>query len=309
VLKLGKAQHDFFTAADLFRRAGYSTHFVYGGEANFDEMKSFLVGNGVQHVWDQSVLQKPGHAVGVWGIHDEDLFLEADAIFRQQDDKPFFAVVLSTSNHSPYDHPQDKVTPDAAFAAASPENAIKFTDYALGRFFERAREAPYFKNTIFLVVADHGTRVSGDQLIPLYKFHVPALIYGPPELVPRRTIRALASQVDLMPTLLALTGRAWTHPMMGRNLLDPAAGDMSDPHQGRALLQYETHFGYWKNNDLVILRPGLAPAQFHVETTEQTGRERFQLNVEAADPILVEEALAHSLLPGHLYHERLYRLE
>jgi phosphoglycerol transferase MdoB-like AlkP superfamily enzyme len=309
VLKLGMAQHDFFTAADLFRRADYSTHFVYGGEANFDEMKSFFVGNGVQHVWDQSVLQKPGQAVGVWGIHDEDLFLEADAIFRQQDGQPFFAVILSTSNHSPYDHPEGKITPDPAFPAASPENAIKFTDYALGRFFERARAAPYFKNTIFVVVADHGTRVSGDQLIPLYKFHVPALIYGPPDLVPQRTIRALASQVDLMPTVLALTGRNWTHPMMGRNLLDPAAGDMSDRNHGRALLQYETHFGYWKDDDLVILRPGLAPAQFIVETTEQTGRDRFILKAAATDPQLVEEALAHSLLPGHLYQERLYRVE
>jgi hypothetical protein len=109
--------------------------------------------------------------------------------------------------------------------------------------------------------------------------------------------------------VLALTGRAWTHPMMGRNLLDPAAGDMSDPHHGRALLQYETHFGYWKNDDLVILRPGLAPAQFEVETTERTGRDRFQLKATSADPHLVEEALAHSLLPGHLYQERLYRLD
>ncbi len=309
VLKLGKAQHNFFTAADLFRRAGYSTHFIYGGEANFDEMKSFFVGNGVEHVWDQPVLQKPGQAVGVWGIHDEDLFLEADAIFRQQDDRPFFAVMLSTSNHAPFDYPEGRTTPDPAFPVASPENAIKFTDYALGRFFERARTSPYFKNTIFVVVADHGTRVSGDQLIPLYKFHIPALILGPPDLVPRRTIRALASQVDLMPTVLALTGRAWTHPMMGRNLLDSAAGDLSDSRHGRALLQYETHFGYWKNDDLVILRPGLAPAQFRVETTKLTGRDRFQLQPAAADPQLVEEALAHSLLPGHLYHERLYRLE
>lgn len=309
VLKLGRAQHGFFTAADLFRRAGYSTHFVYGGEANFDEMKSFFVGNGVEHIWDQAALQQPEHAVGIWGIHDEDLFFEADALFRRQGDQPFFAVMLSTSNHSPYDYPEGKIAPDPAFPAASPENAIKFTDYALGRFIERARTSPYFKNTIFVVVADHGTRVSGDQLIPLYKFHIPALIYGPPGLVPQRTVRAVASQVDLMPTVLALTGRSWTHPMMGRNLLDPAAGDLSDPHHGRALLQYETHFGYWKNEDLVILRPGLAPAQFQVETTQQTGRDHFQLQSEPADPRLVEEALAHSLLPGHLYHERLYRLE
>ncbi len=309
VLKLGKAQRNFFTAADMFRREGYTTHFIYGGEANFDEMKSFFVGNGVQKVWDQRVLQKPGQAVGVWGIHDEDLFLEADAIFRQQGDRPFFAVMLSTSNHSPYDYPEGRIEPHPAFPDASPENAIKFTDHALGKFFERARTSPYYQNTIFVVVADHGTRVSGDQLIPLYKFHVPAMIIGPPDLVPRRTVSAVASQVDLMPTVLGLTGRAWTHPMMGRNLLDPAGGDLSDPHHGRALLQYETHFGYWKDREIVILRPDLAPAQFRVAMTREVGRDRFQLTPEPADPKLVEEALAHSLLPGHLYQERLYRLE
>src|SRR5690606_12105234 len=126
---------------------------------NFDEMKSFFLGNGVEHVWDQPVLEKPGHAVGVWGIHDEDLFLAADAVFREQGDRPFFALVLSTSNHTPFDYPRGKIEPDAAFPADSAENAIKYTDYALGRFFESAKVSPYFANTLFLVVADHGTRV------------------------------------------------------------------------------------------------------------------------------------------------------
>ncbi len=306
VVKLGLSQHNFFTGAELFRREGYRTHFIYGGEANFDEMKSFFVGNGVETLWDQPVLQKPGHAVGVWGIHDRDMLLEADAIFRNHGDQPFFAVILSTSNHTPFDYPADEIDPNPDFPVASPENAIKYTDHALGSFFEKAATSPYFRNTIFLVVADHGTRVSGDQLIPLHKFQVPAMIYGPPELVPTKVIHGLASQVDLLPTLLALTGRPWVHPMMGRNLLDPqisAAG-----RDGRALLQYETHFGYWRNDDLVVLRPGLEAAQFRVETTDRPGRDRYQLEPTSTDAALAEEALAHSLLPGHLYRERLYHL-
>lgn len=306
VVKLGLSQRGFFTAAGLLQREGYRTHFIYGGESNFDEMKSFFAGNGVETISDQPVLQKPGHAVGVWGIHDEDLFLEADTLFRSQGDQPFFAVVLSTSNHTPFDYPADRIDPNPDFPVTSPENAIKYTDHALGQFFAKASTAPYFKNTIFLVVADHGTRVSGDQLIPLFKFEIPAMIYGPPDLVPVKVIRNLASQVDLMPTVLALTGRAWTHPMMGRNLLEGAGADSE--HHGRALLQYENHFGYWKDDGLVVLRPGLPPAQFTVETTHQTGRNRFQLHPVPPDAALIEEALAHSLLPGHLYRERLYGL-
>lgn len=306
VVKLGLSQHGFFTTAELFRREGYRTHFIYGGESNFDEMKSFFAGNGVETISDQPVLQKPGHDVGIWGIHDTDLFLEADALFRDHGDQPFFAVVLSTSNHTPFDYPLDEIEPHPTFPVASPENAIKYTDHALGRFFEKAEGSDYFKNTIFLVVADHGTRVSGDQLIPLFKFEIPGVIYGPPELVSPKVIQSLASQVDLMPTVLALTGRTWTHPMMGRNLLDPTTENST--RSGRALLQYETHFGYWKDDDLIVLRPGLPPAQFSVGTTDQPGRNRFQLEPEAPEPALVEEALAHSLLPGHLYRERLYHL-
>lgn len=305
VLKLGLAQRNFYTAAEMFRRAGYSTHFVYGGEANFDEMKSFFVGNGVEQIWDQTVVQKPGHAVGVWGIHDEDLFLEGHSIFERQGDKPFFAVMLSTSNHTPFDYPRGKIEPNPDFPEDSPENAIKFADHALGKFFEKAKASPYFQNTLFLVVADHGTRVSGDQLIPIFKFHIPATIVGPPRLVQPRTIDTLASQVDLMPTLLGLTGRSWTHPMMGRDLLAPATEPFS--REGRALLQYETHFGYWKGNDLLILRPNLPAAQFTVKTTSQTGRDRFQMEPKPTDPALAEEALAHSLLPSLLYRERLYQ--
>lgn len=308
VLKLGRSQHDFFTAAQLFGQAGYTTHFVYGGAANFDEMKSFFAGNGVQKIWDQPKLQKPRHAVGVWGIHDEDLFSEAHDLFERQGEKPFFALILSTSNHSPYDYPAGKIAIDPAYPADSVENAIKYTDYALGRFFEQAKASPYFENTLFLVVADHGTRVSGDQLIPVYKFHVPAMIVGPRRLVTPGAVRMLASQVDLMPTLLSLTGREWEHPMMGRNLLALSEEERGDETQGRALLQYETHFGYWSNGDMIILRPDLPPAQFTVEHTSQSGRFEYQLHPVATDPALAERALAHSLFPSWLYRERLYRL-
>ncbi len=307
VLKLGLAQRDFFSAPTLFRSAGYSTHFIYGGAANFDEMKAFFRANGVEQVWDQEALQRPEHAVGVWGIHDEDLFAEADGIFRRQNDQPFFAIVLSTSNHSPFDYPHQRIEQDPAFPVASPENAIKYTDYALGRFFARARSAGYFANTLFLIVADHGTRVSGDALVPVHKFHIPGILLGPPDLVRPESIQTLASQVDLMPTLLSLTGRTWEHPMMGQNLLALTPAERANPHSGRALLQYEAHFGYWKNKDMVILRPELPPLQFGVGQNGPSHAAAFKLTPEPVDPALTEEALAHSLLPSLLYQQRLYR--
>lgn len=57
-------------------------------------------------------------------------------------------------------------------------NAVKYADYALGRFFEMARKSPYWDDTVFIVVADHNSRVYGNELVPVSRFRIPALILG-----------------------------------------------------------------------------------------------------------------------------------
>jgi phosphoglycerol transferase MdoB-like AlkP superfamily enzyme len=291
VVKLGGAQHDFFTVAELLRRHGYATDFIYGGRSNFDNMAAFFRGNGFQRVIDEPRFAHPIFR-GTWGVSDEDLFARANREFRAHGTAPFFAVLLTTSNHPPYEYPPGRIPPGDE-APDTSHNAIRYADFALGRFFEAARKEAYFANTVFLVVADHDTRVYGADLVPIEKFHVPALILGPG--VPATRWDGVASQVDLLPTLLDLIGLDAEHPMVGRDLVRVAPDA-----PGHAFMQYDTTNAYRVGDRVVIHQAHRAPLQFEY----RDGR----LVPAPLDRELARDALAHIQVADFLYQEHRYRL-
>ncbi len=154
-VKLAKSQRNFFTIAELLRRKGYETSFIYGGEKHFDNMASFFYGNGFKTIIDEKDYSNPDF-IGTWGVSDEDLFKKADSLFKQwnKQDKPFFSLVFSSSNHDPFEFPDGKI---ALYdkEKQTRNNAAKYADYAIGQFFKLAKNSDYWKNTIFLVIADH----------------------------------------------------------------------------------------------------------------------------------------------------------
>ena len=230
---------------------------------------------------------------GVWGVSDEDLLRRAHQEFVAQGDRPFFALVFSSSNHTPFEYPPGRIAPYDE-EPATVNNAIRYADYAIGEFFRLARQAEYYDNTLFLVVADHDTRVFGADLVPIDHYHVPGLILGP-GLTPRRIDR-IASQVDLAPTLLSLMGIDQPNPMIGIDLLQAPAD-----RPGRAFMQYYTTNAYLQGDQVVIHPARRPPAQF----TYRDGR----LRRTELDPELALDALAHIRLPGLLYRQRAYALE
>lgn len=290
VVKLGLAQADFFTLAALLRAHGYATDFLYGGASNFDNMRAFFVSNGFERVLDEATFPSPVFR-GTWGVSDEDLVRRAHETFVAHGDRPFFAVMLSTSNHPPYEFPPGRVAARPGEPAS--HVAIRYADWAIGEFFRLAKSAEYFRRTVFLVVADHDTRVYGADLVPIEKFHIPALVIAP-DLPPRR-FTDLASQVDLPPTVLGMLGLAVEHPMPGRDLLAVPAGT-----PGHAFMQYDLAHAYRVGDRVVIQRPHRRPVQFTVSTD---GLQRVQV-----DPELARDALAHVQVPAMLYRERRYRL-
>src|SRR5690606_1280143 len=116
--------------------------------------------------------------------------------------QPTLTLAFSVSNHSPWEYPSGRIEPVGE--PATVENTVRYADWAMGRFFEQARRSAYWQDTLFLVVADHDSRVGGASLVPLRHFHIPALIVGA-DVAPRCDDR-LISQIDLAPTLLSLAG-------------------------------------------------------------------------------------------------------
>ena len=295
VVKLSLAQQNFYTLASGLARQGYHTEFVYGGEAHFDNMRGFFTGNGFQKIVDRQQM-RPAFT-GSWGASDEDLFdksLErlADLHARNQ---PFFSLIFTSSNHEPFEFPDGKIKLHDP-VKQTVNNAVKYADYALGKFIRAAKKEKYWNDTVFLIVADHDNRVYGNSLVPVKKFHIPGLILGA-DIEPRR-IGAIASQIDLAPTLLSLMGVSSTHPMIGRDF----ARDSTLP--GRAMMQFDQNFAWLEGNSVTILRPGQAPVKAGYDAASGT----LDPSMSPADQAQASRAMAHVMLPSLLYREGRYRL-
>jgi len=298
VVKLSLSQQHFFSMADLLGRRGYHTEFIYGGESHFDNMNGFFMGNGFQAVTDQKDYKNPVF-VGSWGASDEDLFNKThEQISKQHEQgKPFFTLVFSSSNHSPFEFPDGRIELHDPVKATE-NNAVKYADYALGKFIEQAKKSDYWKDTLFIVVADHDIRVRGDSLVPIKNFHIPALILGA-DLEPRK-IKSVSSQIDLPVTALSLMGIEADHPMLGRDISkEPADAP------GRAMMQFEQHYAWMEGDKVVVLRSGKAPTHALYDTKAKS----LSITPTPPDSGKVEQrALANVLLPAMLYRERQYHL-
>ncbi len=291
ILKRPESQRDFFTLARLLKHAGYRTEFLYGGASNFDNMGRFFLQNGFDRVIEQKDFEQPTFE-GTWGVCDEDLVAKAHATFLGHRDEPFFALMLSTSNHEPFEFPAGRIELYEQ-PAATRQNAVKYTDHAVGKLIELARSASYGRDTLFLIIADHDARVFGADLVPVDRFRIPGLLIGPG--VPIRHEDRIVSQIDLAPTLLGLMGIRTEHPMIGRDILS-----MPSSLSGRALMQYADTNAFRLGNTVVIHQPH-RPAKTY-------SYDNGKLIAGVHERELEQDALAHLLWADTMYREHRYRL-
>ncbi len=293
-VKLAKSQRDFFTLASFLKPHGYESTFFYGGESHFDNMRSYFMGNGFDRVVEQKDM--PASAfIGTWGASDGDLFDLAHQHFSQQPaDKPFFALVFSSSNHAPFEFPEGGFELYEQ-PRNTVNNAVKYADHALGRFIGQAKQSPYWDNTLFLIVADHNSRVYGPSVIPIERFHIPGLILGGAVASPER-ITTVASQIDLAPTLISLMGLSGEHPLTGRDLSDPA----QRARPGRAIMQFDKIQAYMEGANVAVLQPD-SPARLMTYT-------HGSLRDSPGNPAeLVEKAQAHARYAQWAYQHQWHR--
>ncbi|WP_438964909.1 LTA synthase family protein [Flavobacterium sp.] len=298
VVKLSNAQQGFFTLADAFGKQNYDISFIYGGLSNFDNMASFFNGNGFNNIIDETDFDADGKKYafkGVWGYSDEDLAVKANEYFSSLGDKPFFSLMFSTSNHEPFEFPDGRIKLHDN-KKNTVNNAIKYADFSIGKFFELAKKEKYFNNTIFIVIADHNTRTYGKSLVPIHKFHIPALIIAP-NIQKGTTYDNLASQIDIPTTLLALSGITTNSPMPGRNLLT-----LPKNTKGRTIMLFHETYAFKVEDDVIIMNPNAEPLQFKVE--KDSIFTPVKLNTE-----LAKDALAHIVASSTMYQKRKYKLK
>ncbi len=293
VVKLAETQENFFTIARLLQKKGYDTSFIYGGRAHFDNMKRFFLNNGFETIIEEKDYTDPVYHAS-WGVSDEDLFARANQVFEAAGDKSFFSLVFTSSNHQPFDIPANRVPVEDGENSAQ-DTAIRYADYSIGRFFDMARQSNYWDNTVFLVIADHNSRVYGDSLVPIDRFHIPGLILGGS--IKPRTISGISSQIDMLPTLLSLIGIDAAHPGIGRDLTSPEYFDGA----GRAMMQFNALQAYMENDSVVVLQPKLPPQTFLL------GSDNSLTLIREGDDEMERKALAYSLWGPWMIRMKAYR--
>ncbi|MBO9489689.1 LTA synthase family protein [Endozoicomonas sp. G2_1] len=293
VVKLDKSQHNFFTLASFLKKHGYHNQFIYGGESHFDNMKSFFLGNGFNDIVDLPEFAKADF-VGSWGASDQDLFDQAHLEFSQlaQQKQPFFSLVFTSSNHSPYEFPDNTISLYDQ-EKHTRNNAAKYADFALGQFIEQAKNSEYWQNTVFIVIADHDSRVAGASLVPIEHFKIPGVIFG--QGIEPRVDDRLVSQIDIAPTLLSLLGTSGYTPMIGHDLTQQVPVDKQ-----RAVMQYDKNFAYMSplgnSQQVTILQPKRESMTF------QYGYQQFSRM--KLDHDQASKAKAIALFGSYAYHNR-----
>ena len=224
--------HNLYTVSNVFKSRKYDCNFFYGGDGYFDNMNAYFGGNGFT-IYDRgrgSVLSDEIKTIrnnindsevtfeNAWGICDEDIFNKmlkvADAQYKAG--KPFFNFVMTTSNHRPFTYPSGKIDIPSG---TSRQGAVKYTDFALKELFKKAKTKPWFKNTVFVIIADHCASSAGKDEIDVANYHIPAFIVNLDE-NQNQKIATQCSQIDLWPTLFSLFHWNYESDFFGKNVLD-----------------------------------------------------------------------------------------
>ncbi len=246
------------TLGEFLEAQRYSTFFIYGGYGVFDSMNAYFRGNDYRVLdrtdFDKSTIQTEN----VWGVDDESLFNNSlnmiDANIKPS--VPFFAHIMTTSNHRPYTFPEGKID----LPQGSRASAVKYSDYAIGKFIENAKNKPWFKDTLFVIVADHCSSAAGKTKLPVEKYHIPLFFYAP-DLLPPGHYSRMVSQIDIAPTILDLLGAKGSQHFFGQSMFEAQRKNLPQ----RAFISNYQELGYYKNDTLIVLSPKQQAEAYHVK--------------------------------------------
>lgn len=239
---------NLYNVGKIFKDRGYDIAFIYGGRGYFDNMNAFYSRNGYRVVDLYDFKDEEVAFQNAWGVCDEELYRKAmtEATRSYDKGKPFFYILMTTSNHRPYTFPEGKI--DIPSGTGGRNGAVKYTDYALKAFLALAEKQKWFDDTVFVLVADHCASSNGEIGLPVNKYHIPLFIYSPRH-IPAKEISKISSQIDIGPTLLSILGVDYESHFWGMDIL-------SEDFRERALIGNYQKLGLYEDQKLLILSPG-----------------------------------------------------
>lgn len=289
IMKYPRKTQSLPAIAGSLKKVGYRTKYYYGGDADFTNMRSYVITSG----FDQLVCDEDfpvSERLSKWGVHDHLVFnrlyqdLKAEAATSGAADvngtdvagkeaknlkRPFFRVLQTSSSHEPFEVPYRRLANDRL-------NAFAYTDSCVGDFVKRFRKLPQWKNTVMILVPDHlGAYPEHINNLTVERYQIPLIMVGGAVRSPKR-IPVYGSQHDIAATLLAQLGLSHHQFTFSKDMLNPAA----------------PHFAFFT-----------IPDAFGMVTPE----DRLIFNCEVGK-VAVDDGTqkGKNLLPGEAYLQKIY---
>ena len=213
VMKIPAKSRTLPAIAEGLSKAGYKTDFLYGGDINFTNMKSYLLSTGYQRLTANTDFSLAEQTSNAWGVNDDITF---EYLYNQlrsrKEEGPWHTAFLTLSSHEPFEVPyhrlEDKIP-----------NAFAYTDECLGKFIDRLKQTPAWKDLLVICLPDHGFYYprEGSNAMPRF-YHIPLLWLGGAVKQPMQ-VDKIMNQTDLAATLLGQLGLEHTAFTFSRNVL------------------------------------------------------------------------------------------
>ena len=200
------------------KQNGYKNYFFTTHDGQFDNMQGFMKFNNFDYCYTQEDYPS-NKSISTLGVPDH---YEFEFALKKMDEQlhennaPFFSYILTSSDHGPWAIPKE--IPFTPNSNNEQDRATQYADWALGHFIKKAKTYPWFNNTLFVFVADHGVNFGHTYAMPLSYNHIPCVFYMPSQIKPD-TISNLGGQIDVMPTLLSFLKMPIKNTSMGIDLL------------------------------------------------------------------------------------------
>ncbi|WP_019407852.1 LTA synthase family protein [Pseudomonas psychrophila] len=230
LMQTPEGSHKLSGLPELLSARKFDDVYVYNGDFAWDNQSGFFSNQGMTNFVGRNDFVNPVFSDPTWGVSDQDMFNRGlEELKKREGKEPFYALLQTLSNHTPYALPTPLPVEPVTDRGSLNEHltAMRYSDWALGQFFEKARKEPYFKETLFVVVGDHG--FGNEQQISemdLGRFNVPLLLIGPgiQEKFGAR-VDTVGTQIDVVPTIMGRLGGEFRQQCWGRDLLNLPEGD------------------------------------------------------------------------------------
>lgn len=268
IMDMARKSTSLPSIARTLDKYSYTTSFYYGGDTNYSNMQSYLVGTGYQNVISENDFPKKVRT-GKWGVADGPVFERMlEDIKKEKDDKPFFMTIMTESSHEPFDMPYKGSFNEPSL------NAFQYADKCLGEFIEGLRKLPCWENTLVVIVPDHLGCYPENSNNYATEHYESFLIMLGGAISNAREIDVLGSQIDIAATLLSLLGMEHQDFPYSKDILDKNVPHYAFfcPSSAFGMVTDSTRFIYNNYSEKLDVSEGSG-----VETTLKQGRAILQV--------------------------------